>query len=49
MKEAEKDMEIDFSEREEAQIKKYASSYLINDGNDIVESQIENMFNIKKR
>ena len=49
MKETEKDMEIDFSEREEAQIKKYASSYLINDGNDIVESQIENMFNIKKR
>src|SRR3990170_340717 len=47
MKETEKDMEIDFSEREEAQIKKYASSYLINDGNDIVESQIENMFNIK--
>ena len=49
MKETEKDMEINFSEREKAQIKKYASSYLINDGNDIVESQIENIFNIKKR
>ena len=49
MKESEKDTEIIFSEREEAQIKKYASSYLINDGNSIIESQIERMFNIKKR
>ena len=49
MKETEKDTEIDFLEREKAQIKKEASSYLINDGNDIVESQIERLFSIKKR
>ena len=49
MKETEKDTEIDFTAREEAHIKKDGVSYLINDGNDIVESQIENMFNIKKK
>ena len=49
MKETEKDTEIDFLEREKAQIKKEASSYLINDGNDIVEKQIERLFSIKKR
>ena len=49
MKETEKDMEIDFTAREEAHIKKDGVSYLISDGNDIVESQIENMFNIKKK
>src|SRR3989304_5949672 len=40
---------VDWEKPKEEWIKKYASSYLINDGNDIVESQIENMFNIKKR
>src|SRR3972149_3864283 len=48
-KESEQDIEIDFTNREEAQIKKEASSYLINDGNNIVESQIERLFSIKKR
>ena len=49
MKETEKDTEIDFTAREEAHIRKEASSYLINDGNDIIESQIEKLFKIKKR
>ena len=48
-KESEQDIEIDFTNREEAQIKKEASSYLISDGNDVVEDQIEKLFNIKKR
>ena len=49
IKETEKDTEIDFAKREEAQIRKEASSYLINDGNDLVESQIERLFSIRKR
>jgi len=49
MKETEEGQIIDFTAREEAHIKKDGVSYLINDGNDIVESQIENMFNIKKK
>jgi len=49
MKETEKDTEIDFTNREEAQIRKEAISYLISESNDLVENQIENMFNIKKR
>ena len=48
-KESEQDIEIDFTNREEAQIKKGAVSYLINEGNDLVESQIERLFSIRKR
>lgn len=49
MKETEKDVEIEFTNREEALLRKSATQYLISDGNDIVENQIEKMFNIKKR
>ena len=49
MKEIEKDAEIEFSNREIELIKNYATQYLISDGNDLVEEQIEKKFNIKKR
>lgn len=49
MKEAEKDVELDFTNREIELIKKHATQYLISDGNDIVETQIEEMFKIRKR
>ena len=49
MKEAEQDVEIDFTNREIDLIKEHATQYLISDGNEIVENQVENLFEIKKR
>ena len=49
MKEAEQDVEIEFTNREIELIKEHATQYLISDGNEIVENQIESLFNIKKR
>ena len=49
MKEAEQDVKLDFTDREEKLIKDRATQYLISDGNEIVENQIESLFNIKKR
>ena len=48
-KEAEQDIEIYFTKQEETLIKEKATQYLINDGNDIVENQIEEIFKIRKR
>ena len=48
-KEAEQDVELDFTNREIELIKEHATQYLISDGNDVVEEQIEKMFKIRKR
>ena len=48
-KEAEQDIELDFTNREIELIKEHATQYLISSGNEIVENQIESLFNIKKR
>ena len=49
MKEAEKDVELEFTNREIELIKEHATQYLINSGNLIVENQIELLFHITKR
>jgi len=48
-KEIEKGEELNFTKREEDRIKKEASSYLISDGNDEAENEIERLFSIRKR
>ena len=48
-KESEQNIEIDFTKREEDLLKDMSKSYLISDGNSIVENQIERLFSIKKR
>lgn len=48
-KDAEQDVELEFTNREESLIREYATQYIISDGNDVVEEQIEKMFGIKKR
>lgn len=48
-KEVEDAVEVNFTNSEEKLIKDRAIQYLISDGNDLVENQIESLFNIKKR
>ena len=48
-KEVEDAVEVNFTNSEEKLIKDRATQYLISDGNDLVENQIESLFNIKKR
>lgn len=48
-KEVEQDQLIDFTTQEENLIKEHATQYLISDGNDVVEDQIEELFSIEKR
>jgi len=49
IKEIEKGEEFNFTNREEDMIKKEVSSYLISDGNDDAENEIERLFSIKKK
>ena len=49
IKEIEKGEEFNFTKREEDMIKKEVSSYLISDGNDDAENEIERLFSIKKK
>lgn len=49
MKETEQDVELEFTNREESLIREHATQYLISDGNTLVEDQIEQKFNLKKR
>lgn len=48
-KDAEQDVELEFTNREETLIKEHATQYIISEGNNLVEEQIEKMFDIKKR
>lgn len=48
-KEAKQDVELEFTNREEVLIRERATQYIISDGNDLVEKQIEQMFGIRKR
>lgn len=49
MKEVEQNQLLDFTTQEEDLIKKKSVFYLITDGNDLVEEQIEKQFSLKKR